>query len=525
MPGSFMDSNMPLRLELTGITKQFPGVLANDRVGFSVRPGEIHALLGENGAGKSTLVKMIYGIMQPDAGEIRWDGSPVTIANPKFARRLGIGMVFQHFSLFDALTVLENIALGMDGKIPARELEAKIRAVMVQYGLALDPHRVVSTLSVGERQRIEIVRALLLNPRLLIMDEPTSVLTPQEVDQLFVVLRQLASEGCSILYISHKLNEIKALCDSATILRGGKVVDTCDPRVETSRSMAEKMIGGDLKDIVKARAQSFGDPAFVVSHLSLPAAGHFGTSLEDISFSVRKGEIFGVAGVAGNGQNELLLALDGEVASAPGAIEMGGQPIGQLRTSGRRRLGLCAVPEERNGHAAVGDFTLSENSVLTARNRLGMVSGGLIRAGAAIAFTGEVIAAFAVKAQGPGAMAGSLSGGNLQKFIMGREILQKPAVLVVNQPTWGVDAGAAAAIHQALVDLAAAGSAIVVISQARDELLKLCDTLAVINEGRLSARMNVGEVSIEEIGLLMGGVHGTAAETHIAPGGEHAVPA
>ena len=186
---------MPLRLELTGITKQFPGVLANDRVGFSVRPGEIHALLGENGAGKSTLVKMIYGIMQPDAGEIRWDGSPVTIANPKFARRLGIGMVFQHFSLFDALTVLENIALGMDGKIPARELEAKIRAVMVQYGLALDPHRVVSTLSVGERQRIEIVRALLLNPRLLIMDEPTSVLTPQEVDQLFVVLRQLASEG------------------------------------------------------------------------------------------------------------------------------------------------------------------------------------------------------------------------------------------------------------------------------------------------------------------------------------------
>ncbi len=520
-----MDANVPLRLELTGITKQFPGVLANDNVGFSVRPGEIHALLGENGAGKSTLVKMIYGIMQPDSGEIRWDGAAVTIPNPRAARRLGIGMVFQHFSLFEALTVLENIALGMDARIPARQLEAKIREVMAQYGLALDPRRVVSTLSVGERQRIEIVRALLLDPRLLIMDEPTSVLTPQEVEQLFVVLRQLASEGCSILYISHKLNEIKALCDTATILRGGRVVDTCDPRAETSRSMAEKMIGGNLKDIVKQPARGFGEPAFVVRQLSLPAAGPFGTSLEDVSFTVRQGEIFGVAGVAGNGQNELLLALDGEITSAPGAIEMGGRAIGQLHATGRRKRGLCAVPEERNGHAAVGDFTLSENTVLTARDRLGMVSAGLIRAGAAKTFTGEVIAAFAVKALGPGAMAGSLSGGNLQKYIMGREILQKPAVLVVNQPTWGVDAGAAAAIHQALVDLAGAGSAIVVISQDLDELLKLCDTLAVINEGRLSAKMNVGEVSIEEIGLLMGGVHGTSQETHIAPGGGHAVPA
>lgn len=516
---------MPLRLELTGISKRFPGVLANDQVSFSVRPGEIHALVGENGAGKSTLVKMIYGIMQPDAGEIRWDGTPVTIPNPKFARRLGIGMVFQHFSLFEAMTVLENIALGMDARIQARDLEARIREVMRQYELKLDPHRVVSTLSVGERQRIEIVRALLLNPRLLIMDEPTSVLTPQEVEQLFVVLRKLAAEGCSILYISHKLHEIKVLCETATILRAGRVVDTCDPKVETTRSMAEKMIGGDLKDVVKEKARSFGEAAFVVNHLSLPVAGPFGTALEDISFSVRRGEIFGIAGVAGNGQNELLLALDGEIASAPATIEMGGHPVGHLHASARRKHGLCAVPEERNGHAAVGDFTLSDNTVLTARNRLGMVSAGLIRAGAAKTFTGEVITTFAVKALGPGATAGSLSGGNLQKYIMGREILQKPAVLVVNQPTWGVDAGAAAAIHQALVDLAAAGSAIVIISQDLDELLQLCDTLAVINEGRLSAKMNVGEVSIEDIGLLMGGVHGTPEQTHIVPGGEHAVPA
>ena len=500
---------MPYRLELTGITKRFPGVLANDNVTFAVKPGEIHALLGENGAGKSTLVKMIYGIMQPDAGEIRWDGVPVVVPNPKAARKLGIGMVFQHFSLFEALTVLENIALGMDAKIPARELEARIRDVMTQYGLLLDPHRTVATLSVGERQRIEIVRALLLDPKLLIMDEPTSVLTPQEVEQLFEVLRKLAAQGCSILYISHKLHEIKALCDTATILRGGKLVDTCDPKQETSRSMAEKMIGAGLKDITRAEGRSFGEAKLVVSHLSTQKAGHFDVPVDDVSFTVRTGEIFGVAGVAGNGQNALLDALSGEIRSHDAhAITIDGHPLGLLDTTGRRKRGLCAVPEERNGHAAVGDFTLSDNSVLTARDRLGMVVMGLINSGAAKTYTGKVIADFAVKALGPASTAGSLSGGNLQKYIMGREILQKPSVLVVSQPTWGVDAGAAAAIHQALVDLAAAGSAIVVISQDLDELRALCDTLAVINMGRLSPARPTKEVSVEEIGLLMGGVHG-----------------
>ena len=501
---------MHSRLELRGITKRFPGVLANDNVSFSVRPGEIHALLGENGAGKSTLVKMIYGIMQPDAGEILWDGQPVVVQNPKAARKLGIGMVFQHFSLFEALSVLENIALGMDAKIPSRELEARIREVMQTYGLSLDPHRTVATLSVGERQRIEIVRALLLNPKLLIMDEPTSVLTPQEVEQLFTVLRQLASEGCSILYISHKLHEIKALCDTATILRGGKLVDTCDPKHETSRSMAEKMIGGGLKDIVKAEGRAFGPPKLVVNRLATRKGGHFDVPVNDVSFTVRAGEILGVAGVAGNGQNALLDALSGEIRGDDReAITIDGLGIGMMDTTERRRQGLCAVPEERNGHAAVGDFSLADNSVLTARDRLGMVVMGLINSGAARTYPGKVIAEFAVKALGPSSTAGSLSGGNLQKYIMGREILQKPSVLVVSQPTWGVDAGAAAAIHQALVDLASAGSAIVVISQDLDELRALCDTLAVINMGRLSPARPVGDFSVEEIGLLMGGVHGS----------------
>jgi general nucleoside transport system ATP-binding protein len=500
------------RLELTGITKRFPGVLANDHVSFAVKPGEIHALLGENGAGKSTLVKMIYGIMQPNEGEIRWNGVPVVVANPKFARKLGIGMVFQHFSLFEAMTVLDNIALGMDAKLPQRELEAAIAKVMTQYGLKLDPQRIVSTLSVGERQRIEIVRALLLNPDLLIMDEPTSVLTPQEVEQLFVVLRQLAAEGRSILYISHKLHEIKALCDTATILRGGKLVATCDPKVETSRSMAEKMIGGNLKDIQRKEGRAFGPDKLVVKALNLPGDGPFGVSLKNVNFAVRAGEIFGIAGVAGNGQNALLLALSGEETCADhAAVTVDGVAVGHMQARARRGQGMASVPEERNGHAAVPVFTLADNTVLTARDRLGMVKAGLIDARAAQTYAGEVIQAFGVKATGHGAMAESLSGGNLQKFIMGREIMQRPSVLVVSQPTWGVDAGAAAAIHQALVDLAEAGSAIVVISQDLDELLSLCDTLAVINGGRLSPAMQVGEVKIDEIGLLMGGIHGEGA--------------
>ncbi len=503
------------RLELRDISKRFPGVLANDNVSLTVMPGEIHALLGENGAGKSTLVKMIYGIMAPDSGQILWDGQPVRIQNPKAARKLGIGMVFQHFSLFEAMSVLENIALGLDTKVSRAALEVEILKVMNTYGLTLDPKRVVSTLSVGERQRIEIVRALLLNPKLLIMDEPTSVLTPQEVGQLFETLRKLAAQGCSILYISHKLHEIIALCETATILRGGKLIATCDPRRETPRKLAEMMIGANLKEISKVAGRTFGAVKFAVKNLTLPKIGDFGTALKDIDFEVKAGEIFGIAGVAGNGQNELLEALGGEVlAHSNDAISIAGAGVGKCGPTERRAVGLGAVPEERNGHAAVSDFSLQDNAVLTARNRMNMVSAQLIDPSASNAFSQKVIMSFGVKAQGTKATAGSLSGGNLQKYIMGREILQNPVVLVVSQPTWGVDAGAAAAIRQAIVDLAAKGSAMVIISQDLDELLELCDTLSVINLGKLSKPLKVGEVSVEEIGLLMGGIHGEAHHAH-----------
>lgn len=500
----------PPRLELRGITKRFPGVLANDAVSFEVAPGEIHALLGENGAGKSTLVKIIYGVLHADAGEMLWDGRTVRVADPRAARTLGIGMVFQHFSLFEAMTVLENVALAVDGARDMAALAQRVREVSHGYGLPLDPDREVHTLSVGERQRIEIVRCLLQSPRLLIMDEPTSVLTPQEVGKLFETLRQLAAEGCSILYISHKLHEIKALCDRATILRGGKVVAACDPRVETAKTMAQLMIGAELRTPSRRQAGRLGEPRLTVEHLDLPAEAPHGVDLQRICLEVRSGEIFGVAGVAGNGQNELMLALSGErTAPHEGMIVIDGRPAGRLGASQRRQLGLCCVPEERNGHAAVPEMSLVENAVLSAHGRMRLRTGAFLRLPQARRFAESVVQRFDVRTAGVDNAARSLSGGNLQKFIVGREILQDPTVLVVSQPTWGVDAGAAAAIHQALVALAEKGAAVLVVSQDLDELLMLTDRLAVINVGVLSDALVTARASVEELGLLMGGLHGS----------------
>jgi ABC-type uncharacterized transport system ATPase subunit len=497
------------RLELRGITKRFPGVLANDQVSFAVAEGEIHALLGENGAGKSTLVKIIYGVLHADEGTVLWQGQPVRVADPHTARGLGIGMVFQHFSLFEAMTVLENIALGVDDAGDMRALAKRIEEVSHAYGLPLDPAREVHTLSVGERQRIEIVRCLLQNPKLLIMDEPTSVLTPQEVERLFETLRQLAAEGCSILYISHKLDEIKALCDCATILRGGKVVATCDPKAETAKSMAQLMIGAELRTVARRTGEPRGEPRLFVRDLNLPPDGPFGTRLKDLSFEVRRGEIFGIAGVAGNGQNELFQALSGErLVARADMVQLDGRPVGRIGAGERRRLGLCCVPEERNGHAAVPDMSLVENALLSGRQRKQLAASGFIRSGAARRFAEAVISAFDVRTPGASAAARSLSGGNLQKFVVGREVLQDPGILVVSQPTWGVDAGAAAAIHQALLDLASAGAAVLVMSQDLDELLTLTDRLAVINVGALSDSLVTAQALLDQIGLLMGGLHG-----------------
>lgn len=494
-------------LNIDGLTKAYPGVVANDTVSFAIREGEVHALLGENGAGKSTLVKMIYGLVKPDSGSMTLRDAPYTPAEPRAARAAGVAMVFQHFSLFDALDVAENIALGMENPPAIRDLAARIREVSQNYGLPLDPQKRVGDLSAGERQRVEIIRCLLQSPRLLIMDEPTSVLTPQEVNILFQTLNKLRSEGVAILYISHKLEEIRTLCDAATILRLGKNVGTCVPRDTSARDMAEMMVGSALH-VPERISNDLGDVLLQVTNLNAPAPSEFGTALRDISFSVRAGEVLGIGGVAGNGQDELLAALSGEARNGADAVRFKGDSIGRLGPDARRLRGLLCAPEERLGHAAAPDMSLTENALLTGLRRQGLIAGGFLKWGAARQFAKRVIADFDVRTPGPDNAARSLSGGNLQKFVIGREVLQRPDVLVVNQPTWGVDASAAAAIRQALLDLAAKGAAVICISQDLDELMEISDRFAALNEGRLSPPRPAQGLSVEEIGLMMGGAHG-----------------
>ncbi|MEQ3669667.1 ABC transporter ATP-binding protein [Pseudophaeobacter sp.] len=494
-------------LSLKGLTKAYPGVVANDAVSFDIGAGEVHALLGENGAGKSTLVKMIYGLVKPDSGEMTLRGAPFAPGEPRQARADGIAMVFQHFSLFDALNVAENIALGMENPPALRDLATKIRQVSEAYGLPLDPYRTVGDLSAGERQRVEIIRCLLQDPKLLIMDEPTSVLTPQEVEILFLTLEKLRAEGTSILYISHKLEEIRRLCDHATILRLGKNVGECVPAETSASEMAELMVGSALTPPERGD-RDFGAVALDISGLSVPSPTAFGTALRNVHLTVRRGEILGIGGVAGNGQDELLSVLSGEVQTEADAVKLGTDPIGQLGPVARRALGLLTAPEERLGHAAAPDMSLTENAMLTGATREGLVKNGFLKWGAARDFAKRVIKDFDVRTPGPENAARSLSGGNLQKFVIGREVLQRPEVLVVNQPTWGVDASAAAAIRQSLLDLAAGGCAVICISQDLDELMEISDSFAALNEGRLSAPRPAAGLSVEEIGLMMGGAHG-----------------
>ncbi len=507
-PGPENPSFKGPRLELRGLTRLFGATIANQSVDLVVQPGQIHALLGENGAGKSTLVKMVYGALRADEGEILWEGRPLRSHDPRSARGLGIGMVFQHFSLFEAMTVLENVALGLDTPGPMPALARRIREVSQDYGLPLDPEREVHTLSVGERQRIEIVRCLLQAPRLLVMDEPTSVLTPHEVEALFHTLRRLAAEGCSILYISHKLEEIRSLCEAATILRGGRVVAQCDPRLEDAAGLARMMMGAEIvRPARPAGNASPGPRRLVLDALDLPAAAPTGVDLRGVALEVHAGEIVGIAGIAGNGQTELFAAISGERLSASANdVLIDEHSCGRLGAQARRALGLCSVPEERNGHAAVPGFSLADNALLTAHGRAGLARHGVIRPGAARQFAAEVIAEYGVRCGGVGAAAATLSGGNLQKFILGREIRQQPGVLVVAQPTWGVDAGAAALIHQALISLAASGAAVLLISQDLDELLTLSHRLGVLHAGRLSPLLPANARRVADIGLLMGGV-------------------
>jgi general nucleoside transport system ATP-binding protein len=500
------DAGVPPLLRTIGLTKRYGNFLANDAIDIDVWPQQIHALLGENGAGKSTLVKTIYGLIQPSEGEMRWQGETMVLSGPSEARARGIGMVFQHFSLFDNLTVAENVALGLDGKESFKDISSRLEKVSSQYGLPLDPRREVWQLSVGERQRIEIVRALMQNPKFLILDEPTAVLTPQEADQLFIVLERLKAEGRAILYISHKLDEVKRLCDTATILRGGKKVSTCNPRAETAASLARMMVGADIKEVKAAASRQTTVPRLVVNDLSLEPDDPHGVRLKHISLELKGGEILGIAGVAGNGQDELFAALSGErLAQDPGTVVIDGVAAGHLSITQRRKLGAAFVPEERLGHGTAPRMKLSENALLTGHAASGMVHRGFVKLAVMLSTVDRATETFDVRKARRDPEAASLSGGNLQKFIVGREILRDPAVLVVSQPTWGVDAGAAAVIRQALLDLAARGAAVLVTSQDLDELAEITDRIAVMFHGHLSEPLPTAQATREKLGLLMGG--------------------
>ena len=512
-----MTAMSPPLIQADQLVKRFGALVANDHVDLTVAAGEVHALLGENGAGKSTLVKMLYGLLQPDQGRILWRGDAAALAGPRAARALGIGMVFQHFSLFEALTVAENVALALDGTEPLPRMIERLGDISRAYGLPLEPRREVWQLSVGERQRIEIVRCLMQDPRLLILDEPTSVLTPQEAEKLFVTLGQICAEGRAVLYISHKLEEVRRICETATVLRHGKVIAHCDPRTESAASLARMMVGAEVGAVRHDVTSPAGPRRLCVSALSMPPAEAHGVALRSMSLGVHRGEILGIAGVAGNGQDELFAALSGErLAPRAEVVVMDGAAVGREDINARRRRGAAFVPEERLGHATAPRLTLSENALLAGHAANGFVARGFaalgfVDRGKMLGWVDAVTRAFDIRKGPRDPAARALSGGNLQKFVVGREMLRKPGVLVVAQPTWGVDAGAAQLIRQALVDLARDGAGVLVISQDLDELLEIADRIAVVFQGRLSAALPVPGLTREALGLLMGG-SGFAAE-------------
>ena len=493
-------------LKINSITKTFPRVIANKNISFSIKKNTVHALLGENGAGKSTLVKILYGLLKPDDGEILFNNNILNISSPSDARKKGIGMVFQHFSLFESLSVRENLILGIDDKISYSELKNKLTDISSRYELPLDLDAPIITLSAGEKQRVEIVRILLQDPQLLIMDEPTSVLTPQEVTNLFKTLEALIKEGRTILYITHKLEEVINLCNDVTIMRNGELIDSCSIENQTAETLATKMLGerlgeiktdfSHLKDSVKFKANDivakFNDPFF--------------TDLKNVSFDVKEGEIFGIAGIAGNGQSELMDILTGENNKIDsGTIIFDNQNIETFNPKKRRDLSIAFVPENRLGHSAVPELSLSENILLSQFPNNNFIKNGIIYHSNIETHVNKVIKDFNIITPGSDAKASSLSGGNLQKFVIGREILSNPKLLIISHPTWGIDAGAEFAIRESLISLSKQGTSIIVLSQDLDELFEITHRIAVIFNGSLSKSYVTKNISIEKIGLLMGG--------------------
>jgi simple sugar transport system ATP-binding protein len=497
------------RLEMRGIAKRFPGVVALDGVDFDVQSGEIHALLGENGAGKSTLMKLLYGLYQMNAGTIHLNGAEVAIRQPRDAIEQGIGMIHQHFMLVPSLTVAENVALGMKssrrGRLDVKRVAGQLRALSERYHLKVDPDVPIWQLAVGEQQRVEILRAIYKGAALLVLDEPTAVLTPQEVDDLFRVLRQMATDGHALIFISHKLNEVLAISDRITVLRNGRKVGSIPTAEASKRRLAEMMVGRPVLMEHKRGAATVGEERLRLNGVkALNDRGESG--LNGVSLTLRAGEIVGVAGVSGNGQHELAQVITGLRLSTEGQIELCGQNVTGKPPGAMNVLGIAYIPEERLTDGVIKDFSVAENYILQTHGRKPAALGGLVMNFRAIRqATREAITTYEIRTPGVETPVRSLSGGNIQKLILARELSRNPQVLIAEQPTRGVDIGAIEYIHGRLLDERARGAAIILISEDLDEILMLADRIIVMYEGRIAGELPNRDVDIHQLGALMAG--------------------
>jgi ABC-type uncharacterized transport system ATPase subunit len=496
-------------LEMKGVTKRFPGVLANDRVDFDVRAGEVHALLGENGAGKSTLMKILYGMYAPDEGEIWLNGQPVSIASPTDAIELGIGMIHQHFMLVESLTVAENVALGLpSSRGPLTDLDRVSKRILDLadvYGLRVDPDACVWQLAVGQKQRVEILKALYRGAALLILDEPTAVLTPQEVDEFFVTLRQMTRDGHAIIFISHKLHEVIDITDRVTVLRDGKRVDSCDTAGCTKADLARMMVGREVTMKPYRIELEPGDARLVLQNLHAPSDR--GTpALRGVDLAVHSGEILGLAGVSGNGQRELAEVITGLRPLTDGQVFLEGEDVAGLKPGPRTDRGLAYIPEERMKDGMIQNFSVAENIILRDHDKAPFSRNGFLLLRIIAQFADKLIKNFQVKTPSRETPAKSLSGGNIQKVVLARELSRQPRVLIAAQPTRGVDIGATEYVHAQLLEQREKGTAILLISEDLDEVMALSDRIAVIYEGQIMGIVDGSDATPEQLGLLMAGV-------------------